>query len=103
VSALDASERKQQKREDAQRRRALSDQRKPIEQSLKQLEQVISRETQALNDLNQRMAEPHFYTESNKEAQRDATLLHSTLKQSLEQTESSWISLQEELEALSVK
>lgn len=103
VSALDASERKQQKREDAQRRRALSDQRKPIEQSLKQLEQVISLETQALNDLNRRMAEPHFYSESNKEAQRDATLLHSTLKQSLEQTESRWLALQEELEALSVK
>lgn len=103
VTALDASERKQQKREEAQRRRALSDQRKPIEQSLKQLEQVISRETQALNDLNRHMAEPHFYSESNKEAQRDATLLHSTLKQSLEQTESRWLALQEELEALSVK
>ncbi len=101
--ALDASERKQQKREEAQRRRALSDQRKPIEQSLKQLEQVISRETQTLNELNRRMAEPHFYSESNKEAQRDATLLHSTLKQSLEQTESRWLALQEELEALSVK
>jgi len=100
---LDASERKQQKREDAQRRRALSDQRKPIEQTLKQLEQVISRETQVLTELNQRMAEPDFYHESNKEAQRDATLLHSTLKHSLEHTEGKWLVLQEELEALSVK
>lgn len=101
-STLDASERKQQKREDAQRRRALSEQRKPIEQALKKLEIVISRDTQALTDLNRRMAEPDFYNEANKELQRDSTLLHGTLKQALEQAESQWIALQEELEALSV-
>ena len=101
-STLDASERKQQKREDAQRRRALSEQRKPIEQALKKLEIVISRDTQALTDLNRRMAEPDFYNEPNKELQRDSTLLHGTLKQALEQAESQWITLQEELEALSV-
>lgn len=103
IVTLDAAERKQQKREDAQRRRLLSEQRKPLDQEIKQLEAQIFHDTQALAEIDKRMADPDFYSETNKELQRDLTLMHSTLKKSLEQAESRWLTLNSELEVLSIK
>lgn len=92
--SLSAQDKKELKRQQAEKRSAL----RPLRQQVEKLEQKVSQLTEQLSKLELQLADPEVYSSEQKD--RLKTLLHEQagLKQTLEQLEGEWMEKLEDLE-----
>ena len=92
--SLSAGERKELKRQQAERRAAL----RPLRKKVESLEQEVVRVSKELNTLESILADASLYTAERKDELKGLLQGQSDLKQTLESTESEWLERLEELE-----
>ncbi|ACV27266.1 ATP-binding cassette domain-containing protein [Kangiella koreensis] len=88
--------RKEQRQLEAEKRKQLQ----PLKNKLKKLEQQLEDLNQRKAKLDEVMADPTLYEESNKDKLTQLTGDYSAVKSQLEQTEEEWLELQDQLEQL---
>jgi ATP-binding cassette subfamily F protein 3 len=88
--------RKEQKRQEAEQRRQLQ----PLRNQLKKLEQQIEQLTAKQKDLEQELARPEIYEETNKAKLKQLLADKSTIDQELASAEEEWLSTEEQLEEM---
>lgn len=98
--ASGTTERREQKRAEAQDRQRLSALRKPIEGRIKKLEQQIAAATEKKAGLDARLADPAIYEPGKKEELKTLLAEQAACAQSLEQLEMEWLEQQEALETI---
>lgn len=94
--SLSASERKEQKRLEAEKRAKL----RPLKQRLDKLEKTLESATEELSNVENQLADPDIYSDSRKGELKDLLAQQAQVKQTLESTEMEWLEQQEALEAL---
>jgi ATP-binding cassette, subfamily F, member 3 len=89
-----------QKKPTAEERQAIANQRKPLQAELKKLDAQLAKDQAAIAPLNLKLADTHFY--GNTDAAQVAKILreHASLQASLEALELGWLEVQDALEAL---
>ncbi|KMK51683.1 ABC transporter ATP-binding protein [[Actinobacillus] muris] len=92
--ANSAANRKEQKRLEAERRQQTA----PLRKRLAQLENNLEKLTACLADLEQTLADQTLYEPQNKVRLTDTLAKQIDTKKALEDTESEWLALQEQLE-----
>ncbi len=95
-----ASERREQKRQDAERRQQLAIKRKPLEQRIKKLEQQMETAHAEQTRLQNELLEPTLYEDANKNQLKALLLRKAQTDKGLEDIESEWLEAQETLEAI---
>ncbi|MDS4030309.1 MAG: ATP-binding cassette domain-containing protein, partial [Candidatus Contendobacter sp.] len=95
-----AVERRDQKRQEAERRQQLAIKRKPLEQRIRKLEQRMETLHGEKTAIENTLAEPHSYDDANKDRLKEILLRQGQISGELEQLEAEWLDLHEELEAL---
>jgi len=98
--ARDASERKEQKRLEAEARHRLSTQRRPIENRIKRLEEQMARRNSRKSELEKLLADPSIYAVTRKADLKTHLYEQATLVKELEEIESEWLAQQDALEKL---
>ncbi len=88
--------RKEQKRQEAEQRRQLQ----PLRNRLKKLEQQVEQLTAKQKELEQELAKPEIYDETNKEKLKQLLSDKATLDQKLTTAEEEWLATEEELEKI---
>ncbi len=91
---LSASERKDQRREAAERRKQLQ----PLKKQVDKLEQTMQRLTQRRAALEGELAEPELYAEANKGELKQRLLEQGTVESQLEDAELAWMEASEAYE-----
>ncbi|MCK3655764.1 ABC transporter ATP-binding protein [Pasteurellaceae bacterium Macca] len=95
-TSLSATDRKEQKRLDAERRQQMA----PLKKELAKLEKTLEKLSQQLAELEAELATTEIY-EAEQKARLTATLAQQVeCKKQLEEVEMTWLGIQEELEAL---
>lgn len=87
-------DRKREKQQQAKLRQLLA----PLKKQVLQLEKSVESLQAELQGLEAELADPNLYQDENKSQLSDMLKQQSTIKQQLEQNESQWFELQEELE-----
>jgi ATP-binding cassette subfamily F protein 3 len=100
VNGNSAVERRDQKRQEAERRQQLAIKRKPLEQRIRKLEQRMETLHGEKTAIENTLAEPHSYDDANKDRLKEILLRQGQISGELEQLEAEWLDLHEELEAL---
>ncbi len=95
-----ATERREQKRQEAERRQQLAIKRKPLEQRIKKLEQRMEKLHAAQTRLHDELLEPALYEDANKNRLKELLLRKSEIDRELIMLEEEWLELQEQLESL---
>jgi ATP-binding cassette subfamily F protein 3 len=95
-----AAERRDQKRQEAERRQQLALKRKPLEQRVKKLEQRMEKLHAEQTRLHDELLEPALYEDANKNRLKELLLRKAQADKELEAIESEWLEAQEALEAL---
>ncbi|MDS1141321.1 ATP-binding cassette domain-containing protein [Pusillimonas sp. SM2304] len=95
-----ASDRKTQRRQEAEERQRLASLRKPLDTKLKQVDTEMERCGQRLQALNTLIADPDFYSDARRDERLKVLEEHGELSKKQAQLEEQWLALQEELEAL---
>ncbi len=95
-----APSRRDQRRLDAQARAQSAILRKPLEAQLRKLEAEIEQLTQHKADLENRMAAPDMYDDSNKAQLRESLLEQADVSRQLESAEEQWLELSAQLEQI---
>jgi ATP-binding cassette subfamily F protein 3 len=95
-----ASDRKEQRRIDAEHRQRLSAQRKPLQKRLATVEADMARIGQQLAGDEQALASEGIYDPSRKDELRDTLARQAQNRQQLDAMEAEWLQLQESLEAI---
>ncbi|RFA24802.1 ABC transporter ATP-binding protein [Alkalilimnicola ehrlichii] len=95
-SGRSAAERKEQKRQEAERRKRLA----PLRKHLERLDREIANLAGTLDELEQALAEPALYESENKARLSELLARQAELKPRQEALEAEWLEKQEELEAL---
>lgn len=95
-----ALERREQKRQDAERRQQWALKRRPLEQRLKKLEQQMEKLHTEQSQLHDDLLEPTLYEETNKNHLKALLLRKAQVDRALEEIESEWLEAQEALETL---
>ena len=93
-----APSRRDQRRLDAQARAQNAILRKPLEVQLRKLEAEIEQLTQRKADIENRMAAPDMYEDSNKAQLRESLLEQADVSRQLESAEEKWLELSTQLE-----
>tara|TARA_E500000305_G_scaffold82144_2_gene67980 strand:- start:659 stop:2365 length:1707 start_codon:yes stop_codon:yes gene_type:complete len=93
-----AIQRKQQRREGAEIRQQL----RPLKKALSEAEMRMNKLDVAVNDVENRLADPAIYQPEHKEALQSLLFEQSQLKQQREAVEIQWLELAEQLETLEV-
>ncbi|MCP5197878.1 MAG: ATP-binding cassette domain-containing protein [Gammaproteobacteria bacterium] len=93
-------ERRDQKRQDAERRQRLAIKRKPLEQRIRKLEQRLDQLHIEQKNLDIALADPASYDEANKHRLKEWLLRKGEVNRELAQIEEAWLETQETLEAL---
>ena len=93
-----APSRRDQRRLDAQARAQSAILRKPLEVQLRKLEAEIEQLTQRKADIENRMAAPDMYEDSNKAQLRESLLEQADVSRQLESAEEQWLELSTQLE-----
>lgn len=88
--------RKEQKRLEAERRQQAA----PLRKKVAQLEKELEKQSVLLNELEQTLALPELYEAENKSKLNDTLTRQVQAKKQLEEIETAWLMLQEELDAL---
>lgn len=91
-----ATNRKEQKRLEAERRQQAA----PLKKKLTQLENTLEKLTQQLEKLEESLASPEIYEAENKAKLTDTLAKQVETKKQLEQVESEWLEIQEQLEEI---
>ena len=91
---------KRDKRQEAEQRQRLSAQRKPIENKIKKLEEQIAKRNAQKAEVDAQLLEPTIYDAANKAKLKTLLADQAFYTKDLEQLESEWLGLQEQLEAL---
>jgi len=99
---LSTTERKEQKRQEAEARQRASAQKKPIETRIKRLEEKMAKANARKAELDALLADPAIYAEDKKETVKAHLFEQATLAKELEQLEGEWLQQQAELEALGI-
>jgi ATP-binding cassette subfamily F protein 3 len=94
----DGSNRRDERREAARERQRLADARRPVQQKIDKLEDEIARVTAELRELDAKLAAPDFYHGADEVG--ETLRRRGALASRLEQLESRWLSLQDELESI---
>ncbi len=95
-----AAARKDRKRQEAERRNQLAARRRPLEQRVKALEKTLDRLHREQTELEARLADPRLYEDAHKDQLKDLLLGQSRTKRELEETETAWLELHEQLESM---
>lgn len=93
-------DRKQQKREDAERRQRLASLRKPIDSKISKIETELEKVQSKLATLDALIADPELYSESRRQERVSSLAEHGELTKRAGQLEEQWLELQSELETL---
>lgn len=91
------SSRKDQKRLEAEQRRLLQ----PLRNKLKKQERLVEQLMQQINELEQKLADPGIYNESNKSSLKQLLADKVELDKQLENAEEEWLATEEELDMIS--
>jgi ATP-binding cassette, subfamily F, member 3 len=100
TGATSPSERKEQKRAEAEARQKLAQQRKPLQTKINKLETELERLTAEKTALEVFVADPESYEPARKTALTDALRKQADVTAKLAQVESDWLEAQEALEEL---
>ena len=95
-----SSDRKNQKREQAQERQRLAQLRKPIENKLKTIEKELEATQAQVLALDARIADPDLYSDARRQERMETLAKHGELTKLAAELEERWLNLQEELEQL---
>lgn len=95
-----ATERREQKRQEAERRQQLAIQRKPLEQQIKKLERRMEHLHAEQTRLHDELLEPSLYEDPQKNRLKALLLHKAQVDKELEETEGTWLETQEMLEVL---
>ena len=98
--APSATERRGQKRKDAEERQRQYAARKPIESRIKRLDELMAKLSAQKAAIDARLADPAIYAEANKEALKALIVDQAFAARELAQLESEWLELQQQLEQL---
>ncbi|MGQ9862565.1 MAG: ATP-binding cassette domain-containing protein, partial [Thiobacillaceae bacterium] len=94
------TDRREQRRQEAEARQRLSAQRKPIEARIKRLEDLMARAGKRKAELDTLLADPALYAEDNKDRLKALLFEQAALARELERLEAEWLSEHESLDAL---
>ncbi len=95
-----AAERRDQKRQEAERRQQLAIKRKPLEQRIKKLEQRLEKLHIEQTRLHDELSEPALYEDANKNRLKELLLRKAQVDKDVAEIEGEWLETQEALEAL---
>ncbi|MFN3790289.1 ATP-binding cassette domain-containing protein [Massilia sp.] len=93
-------DRKEQKRLEAEERQRLAALRKPLENRVKRLEEQMAKLNAKKAEIDAQLLEPSIYEAENKEKLKLLVADQAFASRDLEQLESEWLELQEQLEGL---
>lgn len=94
------TDRKAQKREEAQQRQMIGQKRRPLEQKCQQLEKKIEQYAQQKAALLVMLTEPDFYSEAKKTQLKECLKKQAELDKALAEAEEAWLTAHAELDAL---
>ena len=94
--SLSATEKKEQKRLEAERRSAL----RPLKKAIEKLESQLDKITASLTDVEAQLADISLYEDANKSKLKQLLQTQGELQQSADNTEMEWLDKLEELEEL---
>ena len=94
IQNISATDRKEQKRREAE----LRAQMQPIKKELQKMEQKLELLTEQLQNIEQLLADPAIYENDKKTALTELLLKQSKIKSEQEDTEMNWLDLQQQLE-----
>mgnify|MGYP003584045085 CR=1 FL=1 len=95
-----AVDRRDQKRQDAERRQQLAVQRKPLERQIKKIEQLMDQLHGEQKALDAALADPASYEDANKAQLKEWLLQKSEMDRQLAKLEEEWLTLQEAWETV---
>ena len=95
-----APDRREQKRQEAERRQQWAIKRKPLEQQIKKLERRLEKLHAEQTRLHDELLEPTLYGDAQKNRLKDLLLCKAQVDKELEAVEGDWLQAQEALEAL---
>ena len=95
-----AADRREQKRQEAERRQQLAIQRKPLEQRVKTLERRMEQLHAEQRTLETALADPASYDDANRDRLKEGLLRKAEVDRQLAECENEWLDLQETIEAL---
>ncbi|MGB6104741.1 MAG: ABC transporter, partial [Pusillimonas sp.] len=97
------TDRKAQRRQEAEARQRMAGLRKPLDAKLKKVEADMERAGQRLQELNALIADPDFYSDARRDERLKVLEEHGELSKKHAQLEEEWLTLQEEVEALTAE
>jgi ATP-binding cassette subfamily F protein 3 len=100
VAAAPSGDRREQKRVEAGERQRVAALKKPIENRIKRLEEQMAKLNAKKAGIDARLLEPSIYDAGNKEELKNLVADQAFCSRDLEQLESEWLELQEQLEGL---
>ena len=95
-----ANDRREQKRQGAERRQQLAVKRKPLEQQIRRLEQRMEKLHSEQTRLQSELAEPALYEDANKNRLKELLLRKAQVDKELADIEGEWMEVQEALEEI---
>src|SRR5882672_4171665 len=98
VTAPQATERRGQKRKEAEERQRQSAARKPIESRIKRLEELMAKLNAQKSAIDARLADPAIYGEEQKDALKTLIVDQAFVARELAQLEAEWLEQQQRLE-----
>jgi ATP-binding cassette subfamily F protein 3 len=98
VTAAQATERRGQKRKEAEERQRQSAARKPIESRIKRLEELMAKLNAQKSAIDARLADPAIYGEEQKDALKTLIVDQAFVARELAQLEAEWLEQQQRLE-----
>jgi ATP-binding cassette subfamily F protein 3 len=95
--------RKEQRRQEAETRQRLAAQRRPLEKRLREVEQELGQLAHEKQRLETLAADPQLYDPGNRDQLKAALLEQSRVTARLQELETLWLGLQEQLEGLATQ
>ena len=100
IAPASSSDKKDQKRADAEDRQKLAARKKPLEAKLKKLEEQIAKRSAQKAVVDERLANPEIYDNANKKELKTLLTDQSFYTKEITQLEAEWIEQQEALEQI---
>jgi ATP-binding cassette subfamily F protein 3 len=102
AAATVGTDKREQKRVEAEERQKLAARRKPIESKIKKLEEQIAKRNAQKLAVDARLAEPEMYDQANKKELKTLLTDQAFYAKELEQLEAQWLEQQEALEQVAL-
>lgn len=101
-SGIVSTDRRAERRAQAQERQRLSELRRPLEKQLRNVEVDMEACNSRLSELDAVIADPDFYSDARREERLHKLAEHGELSKKQNQLEEQWLTLQEKLESITV-